>query len=169
MRLLVWSTLASPSLSRQNRCFLLRCLHPWIQWILCEYLGVRKICSRRIPHKNLLNLYTWDKIWIYSYRSKQYSVVWVFDNEPNPTKVVYSRINSKEKLAFFGCTGHVITVPLEDRRTVDAEGNIKISLPTVFNKIQKINEQRKGIFHETIEYLKKKNIEGLIHIHLIYH
>ena len=58
---------------------------------------------------------------------KQYnSPPWlVFEDEPNPTKVVRVRRISKEMVAcFFGKTGHVATVPLEHRRTVHSECSI---------------------------------------------
>ncbi|EFN60885.1 Histone-lysine N-methyltransferase SETMAR, partial [Camponotus floridanus] len=121
-----------------------------IQMILHEHLAVKKICSRWIPHnltttqkkdrvnwcKKMLkkfdrgasnavyNLYTGDESWIYAYEpeTKQQSTVWVFQNKPNPTKVVRAQSTSKQMLTcFFGKTGHVATVPLEKRRTVNSE------------------------------------------------
>ena len=68
------------------------------------------------------NIVTGDKIWIYSYESesKQQSTVWVFQNEP--TKVVLSRSAAKQMIAgFFGYTGHVTTVALEDRSTINTD------------------------------------------------
>ena len=51
----------------------------------------------------------------YEPESKQQSTVWVFQNEPKPTKVVRSRSAAKQMIAcFFGYTGHVTTVALED-------------------------------------------------------
>ena len=43
------------------------------------------------------NIVTGDETWIYSYEpeSKQQSTVWVFQNEPKPTKVVRSRSAAK--------------------------------------------------------------------------
>ena len=173
-----------------------------IQSILHEHLGVRKICSRWIPHnlteaqkkgrvdwcqemlqkfeggrsKSVYNIVTGDETWIYAYEpeSKQQSTVWVFHDEPNPTKVVRSRSTSKKMIAcFFGCTGHVATIPLEDRRSVNAEWYTTICLPTVFDEIRKKNKKRRIILHhdnasshtasQTIEYLKDKNIELMSH------
>ena len=43
------------------------------------------------------------------------STVWVFQNEPKPTKVIRSRDAAKQMIAcFFGYTGHVTTVDLEE-------------------------------------------------------
>lgn len=126
--------------------------------------------------KSVYNIVTGDETWIYSYEpeSKQQSTVWVFDDEPNPTKVVRSRSTSKKMIAcFFGCTGHVATIPLEDRRTVNAEWYTTICLPTVFDEIRKNNKKRRIILHhdnasshkarQTTEYLKEKNIELMSH------
>lgn len=173
-----------------------------IHSILHEHLAVRKICSRWIPHnlteaqknarvnwckemlkkfdlgraKSVYNIVTGDETWIYSYEpeTKQQSTVWVFQDEPNPTKVVRSRSTSKKMIAcFFGCTGHVATIPLEDRRTVNAEWYTTICLPTVFDEIRKNNQKRRIILHhdnasshtarQTNDYLKEKNIEIMSH------
>ena len=70
------------------------------------------------------NIVTGDETWIYSYEpeSKQQSTVWVFQNELKPTKVVRSRSAAKQIIAcFFGYIGHVTTVALEDRRTVNTD------------------------------------------------
>ena len=71
--------------------------------------------------KHVYGIVTDDVSWIYAYEveSKQQSTVWVFQDEPNPTKVAYVRIISKQMIAFFfGKTGHVAIVPLEQRRTI---------------------------------------------------
>ena len=65
-----------------------------------------------------------DELWIYAYgpESKQQSTVRVFQDEPNPTKVVRARSTSKEMIAcFFGKIGHVAIVPLEQRRRIFSE------------------------------------------------
>ena len=84
--------------------------------ILHENLIVKKICSRWIPHnltiaqkkarvdwckemlkkfnrgasKDVYKIVTGDESWIYAYEpeTKQQSTVQVFQDEPNPTKVV---------------------------------------------------------------------------------
>ena len=132
-----------------------------IHSILHEHLTVKKICSRWIPHnlsiaqkkarvdwskemlqkydrgasKHVYDIVTGDESWIYAYEpeSKQQSTVWVFQDEPNPTKVARARSTSKQMIAcFFGKTGHVAIVPLEQRRTVNSEWYTTICLPVVF-------------------------------------
>ena len=74
--------------------------------------------------KHVYDIVTGDESWIYVYEleSKQQSTVWVFPDEPNPTKVARTRSTSKQMIAcFFGKTGHVAIVPLEQRRTVNSE------------------------------------------------
>ena len=118
-----------------------------IHSILHEHLCVKKICSHWIPH-NLLNaqkkaradwlkemlqkydrgaskhvydIVTGDELWIYAYKpeSKQQSTVWVFQDEPNPTKVARAQSTSKQMIVcFFGKP--VALVPLEQRRTVNS-------------------------------------------------
>ncbi|GFT71331.1 uncharacterized protein NPIL_292841 [Nephila pilipes] len=131
-----------------------------INKILHEHLSVKKICSRWIPHnltnaqkkarvdwckemlekyiqgtsKAVYNIYTGDESWIYAYEpeTKQQSTVWVFQDEAKPTKVVRGRSTSKQMIAcFFGINGHVATVALEQRRTVNSEWYTTICLPEV--------------------------------------
>jgi len=46
--------------------------------------------------------------------TQEQSTVWDFEDEPNPTKLVRGRRTSKQVVAcFFGKTGPVATVPLE--------------------------------------------------------
>lgn len=170
--------------------------------ILHEHLVVKKICSRWIPHnltiaqkkarvdwckemlkkynrgasKDVYKIVTGDESWIYAYEpeSKQQSTVWVFQGEPNPTKVVRARSTSKQMVAcFFGKTGHVATVPLEQRRTVNSEWYTTICLPKVFGEIRKTNRRRRIILHhdnasshtsaQTSAYLSSQNIELIGH------
>lgn len=173
-----------------------------INKILHEHLGLKKICSRWIPRnltvaqkrarvdwckemirkydrgasKAVYNIYTGDESWIYAYEpeTKQKSRVWVFQDEPKPTKVVRARSTSKQMVAcFFGINGHVATVPLEQRRTVNSEWYTTICLPEVFGEIRKMNRQRRIILHhdnasshtsgKTIAYLSTENVELMGH------
>jgi len=125
---------------------------------------------------NVYSIVTDDETWIYSYEpeTKQQSTVWVFQDEPNPTKVVRSRSNSKKMIAFFfRKSGPVATVALQDRKTVNAEWYTTICLPEVIDRIRKTNRKRRIILHhdnasshtarQTIGYLKQNNIELLTH------
>lgn len=126
--------------------------------------------------KSVYNIVTGDETWIYAYQpeTKQQSTVWVFQDESNPTKVVRARSTSKKMIAcFFGCTGHIATIPLEDRRTVNAEWYTVICLPKVIDEIRKNNRKRRIILHHdnasshtarlTIDYLKEKSVEIMTH------
>jgi len=90
--------------------------------------------------KVVYKIVTVDESWIYAYdlESKQQSIVWVFQGEPNSTKIVHARSSSKQKVAcFFGITGHVTTVLLEQCRAVNSEWYTTICLPKVFGEIRK--------------------------------
>lgn len=104
----------------------------------------------RDASKDVHKIGTRDESWIYSYEpeTKQQSTVCVFQNEPNPTKVVRARSTSKQMVAsFFGITGHVATVPLEQRRTVNSKWYTTICLTKVFGEIRKTNCQRRIVLH----------------------
>lgn len=173
-----------------------------IHSILHEHLAVKKLCSRWIPHnlaiaqkqarvnwsqemlkkfnrgasKHVYDIVTGDESWIYAYEpeSKQQSTVWVFQGEPNPTKVVRARSTSKQMVAcFFGKTGHVLTVPLEQRRTVNSEWYTTICLPKVFGEIRKTNRRRRIMLHHdnasshtsarTSDFLSAQNVDLMSH------
>ena len=173
-----------------------------IHSILHEHLAVKKVCSRWIPHnltivqkkarvdwckemlkkydrgasKDVYKIVTGDESWIYAYEpeTKQQSTVWVFQDEPNSTKVVRGRSTSKQMVAcFFGKTGHVATVPLEQRRTVNSEWYTTICLPEVFGEIRKTNKRRRIIVHhdnasshtsaQTTAFLSNQNVDLMSH------
>lgn len=97
--------------------------------------------------------------WIYAYEpeTEQQLTVWVFQDEPNPTKVVRGRSTSKQMVAcFFGITGHVATVALEQRRTVNSEWYTTICLPEVFGEVRKKKKKRRS---------SKKAEEEANHLH----
>lgn len=170
--------------------------------ILHEHLAVKKVCSRWIPHnltiaqkqarvdwckqmlkkfergasRHVFNIVTGDESWIYSYEpeTKQQSTVWVFQGEPNPTKVVRERSTSKQMVAcFFGITGHIATIPVVERRTVNSTWYTTIALPEVIGRLRIINRRRQIILHhdnasshtsaETMEYLSSQNVELMGH------
>lgn len=173
-----------------------------IQSILHKHLGVRKLCSRWIPHNltedqktdrvtwcramltrfnegasNLVwDIVTGDETWIYCYdpKTKQQSSVWVFQDEPKPTKVARVKSASKRMIAsFFNKTGHVATVALENRRTVNSDWYTTICLPEVIDELRKNNRKRRIILHhdnasshtarQTNDFLKAKNVELMSH------
>ena len=110
----------------------------------------------------------------YEPESKQQSTVWVFQDEQSPTKVVRARRSSKQMVAcFFRKTGHVATVPLVQRRTINSEWYTIICLPEVFGKVRKTNCRRRIIFQQdnasshtsaqTRDFLRTDNIELMGH------
>ena len=70
---------------------------------------------------------------------------------------------------FFSYTGHVTTVALEDRRTVNTDWYTTIYLPEVINELHRTNRNRRIILHhdnaschtarQTVDFLSSKNIE----------
>lgn len=169
-----------------------------ISEILHENLGAKKICSRWIPHnltsdqkearvnwckemmakfnhgssKQVFDIVTGDESWIYSYEpeTKQQSTVWVFQDEANPTKVVRARSTSKQMVAcFFKITGHVATIPLQERRTVNSEWYTTVCLPEVLSEIRKNNCRKRVFLHhdnasshtsaQTKDYLLAQNVK----------
>ena len=84
---------------------------------------------------NVYKIVTGDESGIYAYEpeTEGQPTVWVFEDEPNPTKLVRGRSTSKQMVvSFFGKTGHVATVPLEYCRTVSSEWYIIIFLFAYF-------------------------------------
>ena len=100
--------------------------------------------------QHVYDIVTGDESWIYAYEpeSKQQSTVWVFQDEPNSTKVAPARCTSKQMIVCFGKTGHVAIVPLEQRRTVNSEWYTTICLPVVqVQEIRKTNRRRRITLH----------------------
>ena len=74
---------------------------------------------------------------------------------------------------FFGKTGHVAIVPVEQRRTVNSEWYITICLPVAFQEVRKINRQRRNTLHhdnasshtsaQTTAFLSTQNIDLMSH------
>ncbi|GBP18076.1 hypothetical protein EVAR_12854_1 [Eumeta japonica] len=59
-----------------------------------------------------------SRMYEYDTETKQQSTVWVFQDEPNPTKVIRAKSTLKQMVdCFFGISGPlVVTVPLENRK-----------------------------------------------------
>eukprot|EP00795_Rhopilema_esculentum_P010561 gene10560-biopygen13084 len=118
--------------------------------ILHDHLEVRKVAARWVPHclteaqkehrvnwcqfmlekfdsgrsKRVYDIVTGDESWIYQFdpETKRQSSVWIFPGEHPPQKFKRSRSVGKKMVAsFFGKTGHVATIPLDDRRTVNTD------------------------------------------------
>jgi len=126
--------------------------------------------------KSVYSIVTGDESWIYCYEpeSKRQSAQWIFEDEEKPTKVKRGRSTGKKMVAsFFGRTGHVATIPLEDRRTVNAEWYTTICLPTVFQKVREKRPRGRIILHQddapshnaaqTSEFLADLGVELMTH------
>ncbi|GFY02951.1 HTH_48 domain-containing protein [Trichonephila clavipes] len=98
---------------------------------------LKKKGSRCIK-KAMYNTYTSDESWFYAYEpeTKQQSIVWVFQNEPNSTIVVRTRISKQMVACFFSIIGHEATLALQQRRTVNSEWHTTIYLPEFIGKIR---------------------------------
>ncbi len=136
-----------------------------IKTILKDRLGVSKRCARWVPHrltndqkrarvvwcqlmlrkfdqghsKLVWEILTGDETWIYQYdpETKVQSSIWIFPMDEPPVKFRRSRSTGKVMVAsFFRRGGHVATVELQDRRTVNADWYISVCLPEVFQEIE---------------------------------
>ena len=77
-----------------------------------------------VASKDVCKIVTGHESWICAYEpeTKQQFTVWVFEPEPKSTKVLCERSTAKQiGTYFFRKTGHVATVSLEQRRTVNSE------------------------------------------------
>ena len=91
--------------------------------------------------------------------------------EPNPMKIIFSQSISKRMTAYFsGLTGHISNIPVEDWKTVNAKWYAKICQLKVINEIRRNNKNvlhhnngSSNTGHETIGYLKEKNIKLMSH------
>ena len=129
--------------------------------ILHHCLGERKRCTSWVPHKlseeqkwsrvdwcthmvrkferwrspRVWDIVTGAKTWEYQWdpETMQQSAVWVFPDENPPVKFKRNRSASKQMIAcFFAKSGHVATIPLEDRKTVTAHCYVNHCLPKIF-------------------------------------
>lgn len=132
--------------------------------ILHDHLRVRRIVSRWVPHnltdaqkqarvqwchdmmakfdaglsRRVYDIVTGDESWVYQYdpETKRQSTVWVFQNEPTPTKVKRSRSAGKILIAsFFTMTGYLVSIPLRDQSSINADWYTTKCLPEVFNAV----------------------------------
>ena len=75
----------------------------------------------------------------------------ILKNEEKPTKLRRSSSVGKKMVATFFCrSGHVVTVPLQDRRTVTAEWYSTVCLPKVVEKMKELRSRSRLLFHHDI-------------------
>ena len=125
--------------------------------------------------KHVYDFVTGDETWIYTYEpeSKQQSIVWVFQDKRNPTKVAHARSTSKQMIVsfFFWKTGHVAIVPLKQHRTVNSEWYTTICLSVVFQLV--VNRRTRVTLHsdnagshtstQTTTFLSTQTIDFMSH------
>ena len=175
------------------------------QTIVHEHLGLTKRCARWVPHslteaqkdarvdwchfmlekfdggrsKDTYNIVTGDETWVYHYdpETKRQSSVWCFPDEAPPTKVRRSRSSGKKMVAsFFTKRGHLTTVPLDNRRTVNAEWYVTECLPKVIASWKTRHPRSKPghlmLHHDnasahraarTVDFLEKEKVRVLPH------
>ncbi|GBP02676.1 hypothetical protein EVAR_70506_1 [Eumeta japonica] len=118
------------------------------------------------------NIVTGDETRIYCYdpKTKQQSTVRLYRHESKLTKVARERSSSKRMVAsFFNKTGHVLTVVLENCRTVNSDWYTIICFSEVIDELLKNNRKLCIILHndnasfhtakQTNKVMKKKNIQ----------
>ena len=118
----------------------------------------RVVWSKEMLHasKHVYDIVTGDESWIYTYEleRKQQSTIWVFQEEPNATKVVRARSTSKQMIiCFSGKTGHVAIVPLEQCTIVNSEWSTIIFCQLSFKKWGKLTAEGGSLFTTTMRAL----------------
>ncbi|GBP66936.1 hypothetical protein EVAR_40528_1 [Eumeta japonica] len=94
-------------------------------------------------------------------------MVWVYQDEPKPTKAARERSAFKRMIASFSNkAGHVATVALDNYCTVNSDWYTTVCLPEVIDDLRKNNRKRLIILHydnassytaiQTNKFLKEK-------------
>lgn len=146
------------------------------QSILHDYLGLKKITCRWVPHfltegqkqdrvdycqkmlekfdggrsKRVYDVITGDESWFYYYdpETKRQSQVWIGRNDPRPTKVRRQRSAGKHMFAiFFMKSGFNTIIPLENGKTVTADWYTNECLSTVLKQVKQRRRLNDLIIH----------------------
>ena len=133
--------------------------------ILHCQLGVHKRCARWVPHQlteeqkvgmvqwcltmlvkndsgranSTWNIVSGDETWVYQFdpETKAQSSVWLFPGDTQLLKFKRSRSASKQMVAsYIAKTGHITTIPLEERCTVTADWYVHQCLPQVLHAVR---------------------------------
>ncbi|CAF1403876.1 unnamed protein product [Rotaria sp. Silwood1] len=142
-----------------------------INSIIHDYLNLRKVCARWVPHtltddqkqlrvqfcghslkrfeegqsRRVFDIITGDEAWFYHYdpELKEQSKVWMSTTDPHPTKVHRNKSAGKRMVAiFFMKSGLIKSVPLETDATVNANWYVNTCLPQVFTAVSERRETR---------------------------
>ena len=144
--------------------------------ILHDYLGLRKITCRWVPHfltearkqnrvdycltmlkkfdggrsKHVYDIITDDESWFYYYdpETKRQSQVWVVRNDPSPTKVRRQCSVGKHMFAiFFMKSGFNANIPLANGKTVTAKWYTEECLSNVLKQVENCRHLNDLIIH----------------------
>ena len=102
-----------------------------VNW--CQFM-IEKFDSGRSKH--VYDIVTSVESWIYQFdpETKRQLSVWIFLREHPPQKFKRSRSVGKKMVAsFFGKSGHVATIPLDDRRTLNVDWYVNQCIPKVLD------------------------------------
>ena len=127
--------------------------------------------------KRVYDIVTGDESWIYQFdpETKRQSSIWIFPGENPPRKFRRSRSVGKRMVAsFFSKTGHVATIQVEDRRTVNAKWYVNRCIPQVLyvwrNKRPRTGLRELLWHHDnahtaalTIDFLSENSIQLMTH------
>ena len=91
--------------------------------------------------KRVWDIITGDESWIYHYdpESKRQSMVWCAQDDAPPPRFGGLGVLVRRWLRHFTKSGHIKTVPLDDRKTVNAQWYCEVCIPGV---LQALREQR---------------------------
>ena len=85
------------------------------------------------------NIVSGDETWVYQFdpETKAQSSVWLLPGDTPPLKFKRSRSTSKQMVAsYIAKTGHITTIPLEERHTVTADWYVHQCLPLVLHAVR---------------------------------
>ena len=173
--------------------------------ILHENLQALKVAARWVPHclsdeqkeqrvnwcqfmlqkfnegklKRVYEIVTGDESWIYQFdpETKRQSSIWIFPGENPPQKFRRSRSVGKRMVAsFFSKTGHVATIQVEDRLTVNVDWYVNrciLQVPEVWRNKRRRPCLRGLLWHHdnasahtaalTIDFLSEISIQLMTH------
>ena len=102
-----------------------------VEWCLCMHRQFNGGRSKWVWNNSMVK-----ETFVYPYHpetKQQSSVYWLFPGESRPVKLKTARSTSRQMIAvFFPKSGHVASVPPQERKTVNAEWYVKIGRHKVF-------------------------------------
>ena len=105
-----------------------------VQWCLTM---LEKCYSGRV--NSTWNIVSGDETWVYQFdhEMKAQPSVWLFPGDTPPLKFKRSRSTSKQMVAsYIAKTGHIATIPLEERRILTADWYVHQCFPQVLHAVR---------------------------------